>query len=158
MRKILLVLIIPVVFLLLRIINPSQVDDVNPECENYLVEQNDILWITPFLNNVTLSEKWCKYILSLNKTLGLHGIYHTYDEFNIDRNQEYLDKGINEFFKCFGYKPRIFKAPQLKISEQNKKLIEKNNMTLYSTKEQILSKVYHCNNSGRFSNNFIRAF
>jgi len=60
----------------------------------------------------------------------LHGVYHTYKEFETDKDQDYLQEGIDEFKTCFGYEPEIFKPPQLKISKANKKLIKENNMTL----------------------------
>jgi len=52
----------------------------------------------------------------------------------------------------------MFKSPQLKISENNKNLIKNNNMKIKGLLNQIFHKIYHCNNSGRFSNKFIDLF
>lgn len=161
-------IIILIVFLLIltlffiRLISPREIDDVNPQiqCTNELMTKADILWIILYLNEKPISEnkEWCNYILSLNKTLGLHGVNHEYHEFKIDRDQEYLNKSIKIFEECFGFKPKIFKAPQLKISENNKQLIKNNNMELRGVLNQIFHRVYHCNDSGRFSNRFIDIF
>ena len=46
------------------------------------------------------------------------------EEFKTDRNEKYLQEGINIFENCFGFKPEMVKPPQLKISDENKKLIK----------------------------------
>lgn len=158
--SILFLLIINLFFI--RLVSPKEIDDISPEisCEENYIQKSEILWIIPFYNNKSISEdkKWCESILSLNKTLGLHGVYHTYEEFEIDRNSEYLQKGINSFENCFGFRPKLFKPPQLKISNNNKQLIQNNNMTLKAKFNQIISKVYHCNNTGLLSNGFVDLF
>ena len=162
-KKILIILLIIFSFVgvlfLIRLISPREIDDVSPEipCSLEYLEKSNILWVIPKFNNKSISENktWCNYILSLNKTLGLHGVTHKFEEFNVNRNQEYLQQGINIFEKCFGFKPRIFKPPQLAISDKNKKLIKENNMKLKLNFNQLVHKVYHCNNSGTFSNRFI---
>lgn len=146
---IVLILIIPVIFLfLLRLINPSEIDDVSsgitcPEIEKY---NPNILYIIPNYNTnpISQNEEWCEYILSLNKTLALHGITHEYREFKTDRNQTYLEEGVNEFKACFGYEPEIFKPPQLRISKNNRQLIKENNMKLKAILNFIIHKSYHC--------------
>jgi len=77
--------------------------------------------------NKSISEDkdWCEYILSLNKTLAIHGVYHTYKEFEIGRDEEYLREGMKIFYDCFGFYPKEFKAPQLAINHANKKLVKK---------------------------------
>ncbi len=148
-------LIILIIFIILgvflfcfRLISPREIDDVTPAffCAEELLEEADILFVIPKFNNTSLSEnpEWCEYILSLNKTLGLHGVYHTYREFLTDRNQTYLQEGINEFKACFGYEPEIFKPPQLKISKNNRELIKQNNMILKTIPNKIIHKIYHC--------------
>jgi len=143
-------------FLFVRLIAPKEIDDVSPEipCEQNHLEKSEIFWIIPKFNNRSISEnqEWCKQILSLNKTLGLHGITHEFEEFGIVRSQEYLQKGINIFGDCFGYKQVMFKPPQLKISEDNRQLIEQNNIKLKSRFNQIIHKVYHCENTGTLPN------
>lgn len=162
--KITLIVIILIIFLLfiIRLISPKEIDDVSPEisCLEIKNYNPDVLYVIPFYNGQPISEnkEWCNYILSLNKTLGLHGIYHTYDEFKITKNQEELNLGITEFEKCFGYKPTIFKAPQLNINKQNKALIKSNGLILKNKLSQTTHKVYHCNNAGIIENKAINLF
>jgi len=146
---ILLVIIILLGILLsVRLLSPKEIDDVTPVffCAEELLEKSDILFIIPIFNNDPISEnsEWCKYILSLNKTLGLHGVYHEYREFETDKNQTYLQKGIDEFKACFGYEPTLFKPPQLRISKNNRDLIKQNNMELKTIPNKIIHKIYHC--------------
>lgn len=154
----LLIFILIFTFFLLRLTSQKELDDISPgiPCEQKLLQKSDVLWVIPNYNNVSIDEnpEWCAYIKSLNKTLGLHGVYHTYKEFQTDRNQQYLEQGINAFEKCFGFKPKMFKAPQLAISSSNKELIKNNNMQLKGRANQVLHKVYHCSDSGLFSNKF----
>lgn len=143
---------------LIRYFSARQLDDVTPgiQCDKYLLEKADIYFVIPKFSNSGISEnkEWCSYILSLNKSLALHGVYHTYEEFKVDRTQSYLQEGIQEFEKCFGKKPESFKPPQMVISENNKKLIKKQ-MKLNYYLSEVLHKTYHCNDTGRFSNRFI---
>ena len=148
---IIILIIILLIFdlFLIRLISPQEIP-----CQKEYVEKSGILWIIPKFNNKSISENktWCNYILSLNKTLGLHGVTHEFKEFNTNKNSEYLQEGINIFEECFGFKPEIFKPPQLKISKENKKLIEDNNIKLKGRFNQIIHKVYHCNDTGRLPN------
>ncbi len=150
------------ILFLVRLILPSEVDDVSPEisCNEIKKYNPDILWIIPRYNNKSIAENksWCEYILSLNKTLGLHGVTHEFNEFDRLKTQEYLEEGMKIFEECFGFKPTIFKAPQLEISKENKNLILKNNMKLKGKFNQLFHKVYHTNNSGNFPNIFIKFF
>lgn len=163
-KIVLLVLAILVVTLfIIRLVNPREIDDVSPEIPCYELKQYkiDILYVIPFYNERPISEnqEWCDYILSLNKTLGIHGISHNYKEFlNEEFSQEDIDFAIEEFEKCFGYKPTIFKAPQLKISKENKELIKSNNLIIRKKTTPITHKVYHCNNGGIIENKAIRIF
>lgn len=157
---IILLLISLILFILaIRLTSPREIDDISPEisCEEKYFQKADILWIIPKYNNKLISEnkEWCNYILNLNKTLGMHGITHEFDEFSINRKQEYIQEGINIFEDCFGFKPEIFKAPQLKISEENKKLIIKNNLKLKEKYNQFFHKVYHCRETGMFPNKIV---
>jgi len=157
--SILLLISIILLILYLRIINPVQIDDLHPEinCSEEYIEKSDILWVIPNLNNKSVSnnKEWCNQILSLNKTIGMHGVFHESLEFYKNRDQEYLQQGIDIFEQCFKVKPTMFKPPQLKISHNNKKLIKKNNLHLKSLFNQITHKVYHCDNRGLFSNKII---
>jgi predicted deacetylase len=159
--SIILILLVSL-FFSIRLFSSKEIDDINPEipCLEKYIEKSDILWVIPKYQNKSIAEnkEWCESILKLNKTLGLHGIYHTYEEFKTNRNLGYLQEGINIFEECFGFKPKIFKAPQLEISKQNKKLIKNNNLKLKGKMNQGLHKVYHCNDTGIFSNKFIDFF
>lgn len=152
MKKAVIILLVIVILLVLlfsiRILSSKEIDDVTPAffCAEELLEKSDILFVIPKFNNESISEnpEWCEYILSLNKILGLHGVYHTYREFETDKDQNYLQEGINEFKECFGFEPEIFKPPQLKISKANGKLIKENNMRLKTIPNKIIHKIYHC--------------
>lgn len=147
------------IILLIRFINPREIDDVSPgiPCSQEYMKKSSVLWIIPKFNNTPISENktWCEEILSLNKTLGLHGVTHEYEEFKEDKTKEYLEEGIRIFEDCFGFKPTSFKPPQLKISENNKELIKENNLDLKLKPNQISRKVYHCNDTGDFPNKLI---
>jgi predicted deacetylase len=157
----LIILLIPL-FFLIRIFSSTQIDDISPEisCPELKQYDPDILWIIPKYNNIPISSNktWCKEIITLNKTLGIHGITHEYKEFEKEIKTEDLEEAINIFEECFNKKPEIFKAPQLALSKENKKLLEKYNLTLFGQINQIKSKVYHCENTGRFSNKLIYIF
>ncbi len=160
---ILCILILLLIFLfILRIINSREIDDVSPNifCKSEELQKSDILWIIPKFEGKNISENktWCKEILNLNKTLGLHGVYHKYNEFGTTRTEEYLQEGIEEFENCFGFKPTMFKPPQLKISLKNSKLILEKGLILRGNINQLVHKVYHCNDSGKFPNWFVNLF
>ena len=139
-----------------RAVSPREIDDISPQipCEEQLITKSDILWVIPNYQGKPISENktWCEYILNLNKTLGLHGYSHEFKEFKTDRNQEYVQGAIDEFEKCFGFKPTKFKPPQVEISLANKKLLEKNNLEVKLFENQIIHKVYHCSDTGRVKN------
>ena len=147
---------------LIRVFSERQLDDVSPEipCDEKLLVKSDVLFIIPKFKNNSISEnpEWCEKILRLNKTLAMHGVKHTYREFLEDRDVEYLQEGIEIFEKSFGYRPTIFKPPQLAISTEGKKVVRKSGMELDLMLNQIFHKVYHCNDSGRFPNWFIDLF
>jgi len=159
---ILIALILFPISSLIRIIPPRELDDVSPTipCEKDLLKKSNIFWVIPRYKNISISEnkEWCNYILSFNKTIGMHGVTHEYQEFKTNRNQEYLDEGIRVFEECFGFEPTIFKPPQLEISKNNKQLIKNNNLNLKLNFNQFIHKVYHCNNTGKYSNRFIDFF
>lgn len=152
MKKVFLIflvlILLPLMLFSIRQLSPRELDDVSPAsvCSEDFLNKADILYIIPKFNNESISNnaEWCQYILSLNKTVGLHGVYHTYREFEIDRNQEYLQQGIDEFNTCFGYEPKLFKPPQNRISQNNKKLIKENGMMLRVIPNKIIHKIYHC--------------
>jgi len=158
-----ILLIILVALFLIRLINPTQIDDVSPEipCPELQIYNPDILYIIPNFNNKPISEnqEWCEYILSLNKTLELHGIYHTYEEFlNQNVSQKELDLAIEEFEKCFNQTPEMFKPPQLKTNKENKKLISENNLSIKLFSNSLFHKVYHCEDTGKIKNKWVKLF
>ncbi|MBP7708474.1 DUF2334 domain-containing protein [Candidatus Pacearchaeota archaeon] len=144
-----------------RAVSTKQLDDVSSDiqCDRELMLKADVLFVIPRFENNSIAKnpEWCREILELNKTLALHGVSHEYNEFGTDKTQEYLDAGMEEFYQCFGFYPTIFKAPQLNISENNKKLISQN-MTFYGYPNQGLHKAYHCNDTGILSNKFTEFF
>lgn len=147
----------------IRLLNSTQIDDISPRipCPEIKMYNPDILYVIPNFNNSTISQNqsWCKKILSLNKTLELHGINHTYREFLYENiSQENLNFALSEFQKCFNQTPEKFKSPQLQISANNKKLIKENNLKLQTWLQQATHKVYHCNDSGILHNRIIRIF
>jgi len=145
----------------IRLISPRQIDDFSPEipCDQRLIDKADVLYVIPKYNNKSISENqaWCDYTLSLNKELALHGLYHTYEEFATDRDESYLQESIDIFTECFNQPPKRFKPPQIKISENNAKMISKK-MKLDYKLNQIFHKVYHCNDSGKYKNYLIDIF
>jgi predicted deacetylase len=145
-----------------RHFSSKELDDVTPgiSCEKDLIEKSDVLWIIPIFENESIAgnEEWCSGILALNKTLGLHGVYHTYNEFGFERNEDYLNVGIRAFEDCFGFRPKIFKAPQLKLSSENKALLEEERFEVKNKFNQLTHKVCHCEDTGMFSNNIIDIF
>jgi hypothetical protein len=169
-KKIFLIIsliIIIIIFLLnnliiTRYILPRQIDDFNPNipCEKELIDKSEILMVIPLYLDVPISQNktWCDSILALNKTLAMHGVYHTYNEFLEVRNESYISIGRGEFKKCFGFYPKYFEAPQLALNKENIAMIESLNMTVLHYKHNLFHKVYHCNNTGLASNGFIEIF
>lgn len=140
-----------------RLVLPRQLDDLSPEipCDESLIKKSDVLYVIPNFNDSPINEdlKWCQKILSYEKELALHGFRHTYEEFGRESREEDLISGIKIFEECFGFKPERFKPPQIALSNENKKVIRKY-LDLDLSLNQILHKVYHCNDSGWPSNRF----
>lgn len=149
-------------FLLARYMSPRQIDDVTPQifCEKNYIDKSDTLMVVPMYGGVSIAgnKTWCKEILALNKTLGMHGVFHTYREFFETRNENYINLGIEEFEKCFGFRPTIFEAPQVALSLKNVRTLKNMNFTIRNYGYQMTHKVYHCSNTGKYSNFFIDLF
>ena len=129
------VLFLIIILFLIRLFSKKQLDDASPEipCEQSLLKKADIIYVIPKFNNKSIAENksWCEQIKKLNKKLALHGVYHTYNEFLEERDEEYLNEGISVFEQCFNETPKRFKPPQLKMSKNNKRLIkQKMNLNL----------------------------
>lgn len=163
MKKIwkILILILFMVLVSLVVVRanlPREIDDVSPEisCEQQYLNKADILWVIPRVHNIPISEneEWCNEIKSLNKTIGMHGIYHTYKEFNYPINETEFQEGIQIIEDCLGKKPTTFKPPYLAISEENALKVIQEEFKIRNRWHQTFHKVYHCNETGTFSNRF----
>jgi predicted deacetylase len=152
---ILIVLILSV--FLIRLFSARHLDDLNPNipCDEELIKKSDYLSVIPLYSNENISENkdWCEYIKHFDKKLIMHGVYHTYNEFNTSRYFNYTLEGKEIFFDCFGFNPTEFKAPQLALSEENKKRLEEDfGFKIHTKFTQLFHKVYPCNDSGIISN------
>mgnify|MGYP001573818278 CR=1 FL=1 len=147
------------ILLVFRLILPRQLDDVNPNipCLQNLLDKSETLMVIPLFENKSIAENitWCNYILSLNKTLGMHGVYHSYNEFSEARSKEYVRIGMEEFKKCFSFYPTIFEAPQVALLRDNEKVLREMNFEVRGYPYQIMHKVYHCSDTGKYSNRFV---
>lgn len=141
-----------------RNLNYIQLDDLHPliNCEEKYIEKSDVLMIIPLWKNDSIVNypEWCKKISESNKTLGMHGIYHTYDEFLGNISEEKFVFALGEFKKCFGKSPELFEPPQWDISSINRKMVEKY-VPVTNNFQGIFHKVYHCEESGNFGYNFL---
>ena len=149
-------MIIITFILLLRQVLPREIDDVSPgiKCEIEYLEKADILWVIPKYQDKPILENklWCEYILSLNKTLGLHGSQHYFKEFENNLTEEQINEAIFLFEECFGFKPYLFKAPHLALSKENKEIIESKKITVRGQFNQIIHRVYHCDDKRNVPN------
>ncbi len=147
------ILVLLAIIWLIRLFSERQLDDLSPEipCSSRLIEKSSVLYIIPKFNGWALSRDFCERILVLNKTIAMHGITHEYKEFLVQRNSSYIEQGREIFLGCFNLTARNFKPPQLKISQENKKLV-KRYMNLDLRLNQIFHKVYHCDDSGILPN------
>ena len=152
------IIFIIICLFLIRAGSPREIDDISPniKCEQKYIKKSNILWVIPLHNNTPISnnQSWCKEILSLNKTLGMHGIYHSYHEFENYVNETELIYAKQIFEECFGYEPTLFKPPYLRLSLENKQLLKNNNLEIKWIWNQNFHKVYHCQNDGVFPNWF----
>ena len=87
--------------------------------------------------------EWIKDIKNTGKKIGLHGVKHTHKEFGKDLSDDYIDAGVQEFYKAFGYYPKYFKAPSLAMTKNNTKKIEERGMEIKSRINQIIHTVHH---------------
>ena len=148
--------------LIIRATSAKEIDDVSPSiyCNEKIMKEADILWVIPKFDGTKISDNktWCQEIILTGKEIGLHGFEHTYQEFLNGSKTAELQEAIDIFEECFGYKPRMFKPPQHKLSKENRRFLEDREIAIISSSNSIFHKVYHCGNSGVFSNNFIKAF
>jgi peptidoglycan/xylan/chitin deacetylase (PgdA/CDA1 family) len=155
----LILVLIFLIWLVIRYLLPRQVDDFSPGiyCEPEIIAKSQILMVIPIFDNHSIAENktWCENTLKLGKTLGMHGVYHKYNEFLTLRDSEYIQKGMDEFKKCFGYYPRIFEAPQLALSKDNENLLKSMGLKVEGYPFSLTHKVYHCSDTGKYSNKFV---
>ena len=157
---IIIFLIVVILFLLFdlflaRGVWDRQIDDYSSqiECDSRFVDKSETLMVIPLFNNVSIAENktWCKQTLALNKTLGMHGVYHNYQEFLEPRSEEYIQVGMEEFKKCFGYYPTLFEAPHLALGSENKQTLFKMGFEIRNWGYTLTHKVYHCQDKGIFA-------
>ena len=144
-----------ILLIVIRFFSYSYLDDVHLDipCEESLLNKADYLAVIPLYNNNSIGDnkEWCDNIKNLNKTLILHGVYHTFQEFNEDRSREYIELGETAFRQCFGFNASEFKPPQLKISDKNKEILREDYI-IHTDFKSVIHKSYHCNDSGKFPN------
>jgi len=159
---IIFLIILESTLLITRAASLREIDDVSPEiyCQDRRLEDADIYWVIPKYNGTKISDNqtWCEEIILTGKEIGLHGFEHTYHEFGNETKTAELQEAIDIFEECFGYKPRMFKPPQHKLSTANRRFLEDRDIDIIGSLNALFHKVYHCGNSGFFSNNFIEAF
>lgn len=141
-------LLILLILILIRQYSPAQLEDVRPGryCSENYIQKSEYLMVIPLFENNSIADNktWCEQILALNKTLGMHGVTHSQNEFAVVLDQEYIIKGMEEFKKCFGYYPEIFSAPQFKLNKSNKRIFYSLDMEIHGWLFAITHKVYHC--------------
>jgi hypothetical protein len=143
---------------LVRAVLPSQIDDVNPlmGCSVDELEMADVYFVVPVYDGVEIDGEWCEGILGKGKEVALHGVYHSYEEFGVGRDREYLDYGVGVFKECFGFAPERFKPPQIAWDSENDWIRGVLDVELFWN--QVFHKVYHCGDSGVFPNWVIGVF
>ncbi len=139
---------------LFRIFLQKQIDDLHPiiPCDSVYLEKSDLIMAIPIYKNISIANYpgWCQEIKGMNKTIGMHGVYHTFNEFEEERDEGYVERGIVEFEKCFGFKPIIFEAPQWELSKENEILLNKMGFKIKKKTNALLHKVYHCSDEGEY--------
>ncbi len=162
--KIIMIALISVILFIFvcRLFSEKQLDDVAPgiPCDKELLEKADAYYIIPNFQGLSIAENlsWCEEIKGYNKELRMHGYFHTYKEFKNYNSADNLLNGITIFEECFNKTPTRFKAPQEAITFHNIKIVQEENLSFDWYPNALFHKVYHCNDSGVFSNKFIDFF
>jgi peptidoglycan/xylan/chitin deacetylase (PgdA/CDA1 family) len=133
----------------------EELDDVHPRIQDVddpLVKRSKWLWVMPLYMDDPISNhpEWVARIKNTGKILGLHGVKHTYNEFGYDLSEDYIQSGIDEFTKAFGYPPRHFKAPKISLTKNNEAIIRKHGMDIKGRFNQIIHQAHH-NWNGRMT-------
>ena len=131
-----------------RLVSHEELDDVHPfimDVNDPYIKRSEWLWVIPFYLGEPISNhpKWVTQLKETGKKIGLHGVYHTKHEFGVERSNKYIDKGVKEFHKAFGYPPAHFKAPGLALTYGNRKKIESRGMEVKGWWNQICHRVHH---------------
>jgi hypothetical protein len=164
-RKVVVGVLLGVLYLLLtvffiRLFSDRQLDDLSPgiPCDEELIRSSDVLYVIPAFDgkNISSDLEWCKYVLSFEKELAMHGVFHTYNEFGEYRNETYVFDGSSIFEDCFGYSPERFKPPQVAWTRENNWMMGYFDVDLDFN--QVFHKAYHCNDTGMLPNWFQKAF
>ena len=129
----------------------KEIDDVHPlimKPNNPYIQKSEWLWVIPLYMNDPISNhpEWVDQLKKTGKKIGLHGVKHTHKEFEINLSKEYIDSGVQEFKKAFGYKPTHFKAPSLALTDANRKIIESYGMEVKGRFNQIMHNCGHAPN------------
>lgn len=145
-----LIIVIVVAVLEHREFFHREIDDVHPlimDVDNPYLQDSKWVWVIPLYMNDPVSNypEWVERLKNTGKKIGLHGVYHKHKEFEKDLSDEYINLGINEFQKAFGFYPKYFKAPSLALTKANKKKIKDCGIKIKGRLNQILHKVYHTN-------------
>lgn len=132
---------------------PRETDDVHPDipCTDHMLNDSTWLWVIPWYGDVPLTAHpaWVDALKRSGKKLGLHGVRHTYREFATDVSRAYVQKGIDEFEKAFGYRPTAFKPPKMQITPRNRQLLAELGLTVRTDWQQMIHRIYHCPDHGR---------
>ncbi len=156
----LVVLVLIVILFFVRLVLPSQVDDVSPlmNCSDEVLDLGDVYYVVPAFEGVSVLEEdgWCDYILGKDKELAMHGVFHTYREFGVVRDREYFREGVGIFEDCFGFVPERFKPGQLEWVSGNDWIEDEVEVDLIWN--QVFHKVYHCGDTGVFPNWVVNIF
>ena len=146
---------------LMRLFSPRELDDVHPSLHCPVeIARSDVLWVIPLFKNDSIADHldWCSSMRALHKTLELHGVYHTYEEFAGNVSADAFAQAVVAFHTCFGLLPTRFKPPQLAYSRVNDGLLKQYSLIRHGFWHQLTHKVYHCEDTGTFPNWFIRLF
>ena len=143
-----LILVVIIFIFYKTFIAKIELDDVHPliYTDKDMFNKAEWLWVIPLYNNDPISNhpEWTKMVKQSGKKIGLHGVKHRLSEFKNDLNHSYIDQGINEFRKAFGFYPTHFKAPRLELSKNNRNYILSKGIKCQGFINQyILSNVLH---------------
>ena len=144
-------LILGTVIITHREITYREIDDVHQEipCSEKFVDDSTWIWVIPLYHDVPIQGELVEKLKKSGKKIGMHGVRHTLSEFATDVSKDYIKRGMDAFERAFGYRPKYFKAPKLKISQNNIQLIKELDMIPYNSWQSMIHKVYHCEDYGR---------